>query len=295
MSGVSSPAAPILITDSSCDLPAPLIERLGVELLKLRFTIDGQEYADDLGATMPHAEFYARLRAGAAPATAAVPLAEYVEAFTRCAEAGRPALLLGLTAALSSSHEAALTAARMVNEQHPGADIRVVDSVAASVALGFLVLEAAERIAQGDDIDALERWVLEARLRVNGYFALETLEHLRRGGRIPDVIAYAGAMLDLRPVLRIDPRGALMPAAQGRGRRKSIKALVDIAEQRVIDPASNRVVIAHGDAPKDAEMLRELLLERVPFKDVLVTELGPVIATHVGPGMLAVVFYGKVR
>jgi DegV family protein with EDD domain len=294
MNGVSS-ATPVLITDSSCDLPAPVFEQLGVELLELRFTIDGQEYADDLGTTMPHAEFYARLRAGATPTTAAVPLAEYVEAFTRCAEAGRPALLLGLTAALSSSHEAALTAARMVNEEYSGADIRVVDSVAASAALGFLVLEAAERIAEGYDIDALERWALEARLRVNGYFALETLEHLRRGGRIPDVVAYAGAMLDLRPVLRIDPHGALMPAGQGRGRRKSIKALVDIVEQRVVDSGSQRVVIAHGDALEDAETLQELLLARVPFKDVLVTELGPVIATHVGPGMLAVVCCGKTR
>jgi DegV family protein with EDD domain len=266
-----------------------------VELVALRFTIDGQEYADDLGVTVPHAEFYRRMRGGAHPTTAAVPLADYLDVFTRCAATGRPALLLGLAERLSSSHEAALTAARMVNTGRPGADIRVVDTMNASAALGYLVLEAADRIAEGYDIDELERWAFESRRRVNGYFTVDTLEHLRRGGRIPDIVAYAGTMLDVRPVLRIDGKGALVLTGQARGRRKSMKVLVDVAEQRALDPGSHRVIIAHGHAEEDAETLRELLLARVPFKEVIVTELGPVIAAHAGPGMLAVAMHGTTR
>jgi DegV family protein with EDD domain len=264
-------------------------------MVSLRFTIDGTEYADDLGMTMSHAEFYRRMRAGAMPTTAAVPLADYLDVFTRCAEAGRPAMLLGLAANLSSSHEAAITAARMVNAEHPGADIRVVETVNASASLGYFVLEAADRLAEGYDIDGLERWVLENRLRVNGYFTLDTLEHLRRGGRIPNIVAYAGTMLDVRPLLRIDAKGALVLAGQSRGRRKSIKALVNVAAQRVTDPGAHRVIVAHGDAPGDAETLRDMLMERVQFKELLVCELGPVMAAHAGPGMLAVVFYGQAR
>jgi len=173
----------------SCALPGPVVADLGVEVVNLRFHMDGQEFTDDLGASMSHSEFYARVRAGSDPTTAAVPIAEYLETFTRCAETGRPALLLGLAGALSSTYEAALTAAEMVADSHPGSDIRVVDSACASAALGLLVMEAARLVETGIGIDALEDWALSARERVNGYFTLETLEHLRRGGRIPDVVA----------------------------------------------------------------------------------------------------------
>jgi DegV family protein with EDD domain len=291
----SAPPTPVLITDSSCDLPAGLVADLGLKLVSLRFTIDGHEYVDDLGVTMSHAEFYRRMRAGAHPTTAAVPLSDYLDVFTQCAEDGRAALLLGLAEHLSSSHEAALTAASMVNAEHPGADIRVVDTVNASASLGFLVIEAAERVAEGYDIDAIERWAVDSRLRVNGYFTLDTLEHLRRGGRIPNIVAAAGTMLDVRPMLRIDGKGALVLAGQSRGRKKSIKALVDIAEQRAVSPASHRILVAHGDAAEDAETLRRLLRERMSFKDIMTTELGPVMAAHAGPGMLAVVFWAAGR
>lgn len=287
--------APILITDSSCDLPSALVAELGLEVVNLRFTIDGDEFTDDFGATMSHAEFYGRMRRGSDPTTAAVPLADYLETFTRCAESGRPALLIGLAGTLSSTYEAALTAAAMVADSHPDSDIRVVESINASAALGLLVLEAARLAGAGAGIDELEDWVLEARTRVNGYFTLETLEHLRRGGRISGLVAHAGTMLDVRPVLRIDGRGALVLAGQSRGRRRSMRSLVDAIEQRVVAAEGQTAVIAHGDAAEDAELLRELLVARVPFADTLVTELGPVMAAHAGPGMLAIACFGKER
>lgn len=286
---------PVLVTDSECDLPAGLFAGLGAEVVYLHFLLDGAEYPDDFGQSMAHAEFYRRLRAGAQPTSTAVPLADYLDVFTRCAEAGRPALLLGLSSKLSSSYEASLTAAKMVMDSHPGADIRVVDSLCASAALGFLVWHAAGQIRGGATIDELETWALDARHRVNGYFTVETLEYLRRGGRIPDVVAFAGMALDLRPILRLDPAGGLVFVSPARGRRKSIRAMVDIAVQRATDAASSVVFIAHGDAPEDAEEIRRQLLEHLPFREVVICELGPVIATHSGPGMLAVVFWGPER
>lgn len=286
---------PVLITDSSCDLPSALVAEVGLEVVHLRFTLDGEQFTDDFGATMPPAEFYARLRAGSFPTTTAVPVADYLEVFTRCAESRRSALLLGLTGTLSSTHEAALVAAAMVAASHPGSDIRVVDSFSASAALGLLVLEAARLIEAGTGIDELERWALEARTRVNGYFVLETLEFLRHGGRIPDLVAYAGAKLDVRPVLRLDGRGAIVLAGQARGRHKSMKALVDAIERRVVEPERQTALIAHGDAVADAEALQRMLRERVPFADTRITGLGPVMAAHAGPGMLAIACFGQPR
>lgn len=286
---------PQLITDSSCDLPPALVTQLGVEVLHLGFSIGDTRHVDDLGASMPYGEFYDLMRADAAPTTSAIPLGDYVEAFERAAAAGRPVLLLGLSSALSSTYETALAARDRVIADRPFSDIRVIDSLNASVALGLLVCLAAGRLAAGDDLDALESWVLEARTGVNGYFTLESLEHLRRGGRISDALAFAGTMLDVRPVLRIDARGELVFAGQARGRRKSMRALVDVIEQRVIASEGQTVMVGHGDAPGDAELLAGMVRERVPVADVVLAGIGPVVGSHVGPGMLAVVFMGRDR
>lgn len=284
-----------LMTDSSCDLPAALAGQLGIEVLHLGFTIDGTRHVDDMGATMPYRSFYELMRGDAVPTTSAIPLGDYVEAFERAATAGRPVLFLGLSSALSSTYETALAARDMVLAGSPRADIRVVDSLNASVALGLLVLLAARRLAAGADIDALEGWALEARTGVNGYFTLESLEHLRRGGRISDALAFAGTMLDVRPVLRIDAHGELVFAGQARGRRRSMRALVDVLEQRVIASEGQTMLVGHGDAADDAALLVAMVRERVPVADIVLAEIGPVVGSHVGPGMLAVVFVGRER
>lgn len=286
---------PLIITDSSSDLTPGMVERLGVRMLSLRFDIGDEHHVDDLGVTMPHERFYALMREGATPTTAAVPLGEYVAAFEAAADEGRPAVLLGLSSALSSTYETALTARDMVSATHPKADIRVIDSLNASVALGYLVSEAVALVESGAGIDRLTEWALSARVGTNGYFTLESLEHLRRGGRISDAVAFAGAMLDVRPVLRIDREGQLVFAGQARGRRKSMRSLVDVAAQRVNTSPHGTVFIGHGDALEDAMALRGQLLERVPFAEVVVCGIGPVIGSHVGPGMLAVAFTGAAR
>lgn len=288
-------SAPLVITDSSCDLPAELLDELGVQVLHLGFSIDDVLHVDDLGASMSHADFYDLMRGDARPTTSAIPVGDYVRAFEAAAAAGRPVLLIGLSSALSSTYEAALTARDMVRAADPGADIRVVDSLNASVALGLLVYLAAGQVASGADIDELERWALEVRTAVNGYFTLESLEHLRRGGRISDVAAFAGTMLDVRPVLRIDGKGQLVFAGQARGRRRSMKALVDVFDSRLFSEADQTIFVAHGDSPSDAALLEALVREKAPMADIVLAEIGPVIGSHVGPGMLAIVFVGADR
>jgi DegV family protein with EDD domain len=289
-----APKTPMLVTDSCCDLPRELLADLGVTVLDYPVVLDGIEQGDGDGAGLSHAEFYTKVRGGAAPSTAAIPIPCYVDAFRAGAQQGRPVVLVGLSAALSGTFERALMARDTVLEEFPGADIRVVESLNASIALGVLVIEAAGRVAGGADAEALLEWLTPARTRVNGYFTLETLEHLRRGGRISDVAAVAGTVLDIKPVLRIDEHGALVISEKIRGRRKSMKALVDVTERRFTD-GSPLLVVAHGDSPEDAAMFVEMLTERLGSAPTLVTEVGPVIGSHVGPGMLAVAFLGTER
>jgi DegV family protein with EDD domain len=282
-----------LVTDSCCDLPRELLAGLGVTVLEYPVVLDGVEQASVDGMPMLHAEFYAKVRAGAAPSTAAIPIHVYADAFRTAAEAGRPVVLVGLSSALSGSYEGALTARDMVLDEYPGADVRVIESLNASIALGALVIASARRLADGASIDELEAWLLPARTRMNGYFTLDTLEHLRRGGRISDVAAMAGTMLDIKPVLRIDESGALVIAERIRGRRKSMKALVDVTGRRYV--GGEIMLVAHGDALDDAALLAEMLTARLGVAPTLVTEVGPVIGSHVGPGMLAVAFFGIER
>jgi DegV family protein with EDD domain len=284
---------PLLITDSCCDLSTDLLAGRCITVLDYPVILDGVEQLDASGRPVSHALFYERVRAGAAPSTAAIPIPSYAEAFRAGVSQGRPVVLLGLSSALSGTFERALMARDIVLAEHPGADIRVIESLNASVALGLLVLETADRIDAGASIDELASWLDAARTTVNAYFTLETLEHLRRGGRISDMAAMAGAMLDIKPVLRIDETGALVISEKLRGRRKSMAMLVDILARRV--DGGRRILVGHGDSPEDAERLAGMVRERAGDADVIVTEVGPVIGSHVGPGMLAVAFLGAER
>jgi DegV family protein with EDD domain len=290
----SQPTTPMLVTDSCCDLPRDLLDSLGITVLDYPVILDGEEHTSHDGSPLAAADFYARVREGSLPSTAAIPIPRYVEAFRAGACEGRPVILLGLSASLSGTFDRALTARDMVLGEYPDADIRVVESLNASIALGLLLVAAADRITAGADAEALLSWLGPARSTVNGYFTLDTLEHLRRGGRISDVAAAAGTMLDIKPVLRIDATGALVISDKLRGRRKSMTTLADTLARR-IDGGSRRVIVGHGDAPEDAARMVELVRERMADADVLLTEVGPVIGSHVGPGMLAVAFFGSGR
>ena len=149
-------------------------------------------------------------------------------------------------------------------------------------------------IDNGATADEIEAWADANRMRVNGYFTLDNLESLKRGGRISDAAAAAGAMLDIKPILLLDRQGKLTLKRSVRGRKKSLSALVDIMVERVAQPVGT-VIIGHASAPEDAEKVRAMVVERFAPADVRMLEIGPVIGAHVGPGMVAVSFWGDER
>lgn len=284
-----------LITDSCCDLPREIVDRYGIEVLPFSFTIDGVEHLDELGDSLSHAAFYAAMRTGSEPTTAQVPMTSYVEAFRRVARAGTPAVLLSFTAALSGTFDSSLLARDTVLAEYPDAEIHIVDTFSASTAQALLVLEAGRLHAEGATAEEIVTWALVSRQCINGYFTLETLEHLRRGGRISDIAAAAGAMLDVRPVLKLSREGALVIDKAVRGRKKSMRAVADIFALRARGSENRTVVVAHGDVADDALALGAMLRERADIGEIVTIDVGPVIGTHTGPGMLAVVFWGQER
>ena len=283
-----------VIIDSCCDLPPAVIDVPGVELLKFPFMLDGQEHFDDLFVGMTARDFYNRMRKGAEVSTAQIPYPVLADAFTRAVESGVPTVYLGFTSGLSGSFGTAELIHEQLMAEHPDAELYLVDTHLASIAEGLLVYEALRQRARGLTARELADWAREARFYVNELFTLDSLEWLRKGGRIPASVAFAGGMLDVKPMLEISVDGELALTSVARGRKKGIRQLAEFYRRNAVEiGCGSSIVIGSADCPKDVERLKDELVKVDDTALFLETSIGPVIGSHVGPGMLAVAFMGK--
>ncbi len=285
-----------LILDSCCDLPFELIDRPGVELIEFPYVMSDGEHLDDLCRTTSAHEFYQAMRDGEEPTTAQIAFAVFQETFGRAIESGVPTVYLSFSSGLSGSFDTACLVRDQLLAEHPDAELYVVDTLQASVAEGFLVYEALRQHDRGLTARELAEWASEARFFVDAEFMVEDLEALRRGGRIPASVAYAGSKLDVKPLLTIATDGKLSLAGVARGRKKGLKQLAEYYfKRRAADDSGRFAIVAHADCPKDAERLKELVSKEDGSVLFLDCNIGPVIGSHVGPGMIAVVFWGPDR
>ena len=285
-----------LILDSCCDLPFEVIDKPGIELLRFPYIMSDGEHLDDLYQTTSAHDFYQAMRDGEEPTTAQVAVPVFQEAFGRAIESGVPTVYLSFTSGLSGSFDVACLVRDQLLAEHPEAELYLVDTLQASVAEGLLVYEAIQQRDKGLTARELAEWASEARFFVDAEFMVEDLESLRRGGRIPGSVAYAGSKLDVKPLLTIATDGKLSLSGVARGRKKGIKQLVEYYQRRVAKEGPGRcVVVAHADCQKDADRLKEMLARLDESILFLECDIGPVIGSHVGPGMIAVVFWGSDR
>ncbi len=282
-----------VIVDSCCDLPASVVDVPGVEVIKFPYLLDGEEHFDDMYTTMTAHDYYESLRKGAQPSTAQIPIAVLLDAFTRAIESGVPTVYLSFTSGLSGSFNTALMLRDELVKEHPEAELYVIDTKLASIAEGLLVYEAIRQRSRGLTAAELVDWVEEARYFVNEQFMVDDLESLKRGGRIPASVAFAGSKLDVKPMLDISLDGRLSLTGVARGRKKGLRQLAEyFRKHRVETGRSTQVVIGSADCPKDVERLKEELYKVDESVLFLETSIGPVIGSHVGPGMIAIAFMG---
>lgn len=283
-----------LIIDSCCDLPHEVIDREGVYLLKYPYTDSSGEHLDDLYQSVSDHDFYEGMRKGEKPQTAQVPIIAFNEAFDWAYEQCKPTVYLSFSSGLTGTFDTAQIILEQARAAHPDLEIYAVDTKLASIAEALLVYEALRQRERGLSAKELADWAEEAHFFIDEEFMVDDLEALRRGGRIPSSVAYAGSKLDVKPLLTIDDEGKLALTGVARGRKKGIKALVDYYEKRKAEDAfGHNITIGHSDCPKDAERLVELLHKADESAIILESRIGPVIGSHVGPGMLAVAFWGK--
>ena len=283
-----------VIIDSCCDLPPEVIDVPGVELLRFPYLIDGEDRIDDMFASISASDFYNRMRKGAEVSTAQIPIMAITEMFERAAESGVPTVYLGFSSGLSGTFETVLMVRDQVAAAHPEAELYAVDTKLASIAEGLLVYEAIRQRARGLTASELVEWANEARYYVNDQFTLDELEWLRRGGRIPSSVAFAGSKLDVKPMLDISIDGRLSLTGVARGRKKGIRQLSEFYRKHAVDLGSGSyIIIGSADCPKDVERLKDALCKVDDTVLFLETSIGPVIGSHVGPGMLAIAFMGQ--
>jgi DegV family protein with EDD domain len=267
-----------IVTDSSSDLEASDAEELGVEVVPLSIRFGTDEYTDRVDLTVE--DFYAKMAASPTlPETAAPSPGAFEAAFRRQAEAGADAVVcVNLSSDLSATMQAAESAAKAMADD---LDVRVVDSRSITAGLGTIVRQAALAAADGADADAVVDRVndLVARTRVMG--TLDTLENVKKGGRIGAAQALLGSLLSIKPLLDLST-GVVEPAGRARTRRKALEWVRDQILQR---PSVEHLVVIHGMAPDLDEML-DLLAPRYPRDEIPVATIGAVIGTHGGPRMI---------
>ncbi len=285
-----------LIIDSCCDLPYEVVHRPDVDLIRFPYVIDDTVHEDDLYQSVSAHEFFEGMRNGSEPSTAQIAMSTLQDAFTRAVESGIPTVYLCFSSGLSGSYDVAELVLGQIKEKHPQAEIYLVDTRLAAIAEGLLVYEAIKQVDKGMSAAELKEWAEEAKFYVNALFMVDDLESLRRGGRIPSSIAYAGAKLDVKPMLTIDAEGKLTLSGVARGRKKGLKQLAEFFQKNAAENGMVRsVAISNADCPKDVERLQEYLSKADEGVLFLESSVGPVIGSHVGPGMIAVVFWGKDR
>ena len=283
-----------LLTDSDAEIPFSWVKEFDLDFLRMPYSMDGQVYDYDLGEKIDVPAFYVELRKGVVPTTImrnAAEIREFFEPYLR----ENDVLYLGFSSMLSSNFQCAMQAAEELRAEYPGRKLILVDTLSISMAQGQIVRRAAELRNEGKDIEEVAAWAEQNKLRSNAYFTVNDLFHLKRGGRLSGATALVGTVLNIKPLLRESGGGQLVQDDKVKTRRKAIAALLDRFLTRAEDIENQEVHLMHGDCLADAELLERMLREKCSPGSVRIHLVGPVIATHTGPGVLGIVFWGKER
>jgi DegV family protein with EDD domain len=275
-----------VVSDSTCYLPDGLAEREGVALVDL-YIVFGSDRTVPESEITDYPAFFEELRsAEQLPTTSQPSVGDFVSVYEPLLAKGDDVVSIHISGGLSGTVESARQAAETLERDGKGGErVRVVDSTTAAGGLGMLVLSAARRAAAGASLEEVEQRVSEARAALKMWFAIDTLEFLKRGGRIGAASAWIGSTLKVKPILTVE--NEMAPVERVRTSSRMFERMVDYAKQRHASEADGWVV-QHINAPEAAERLTERCREVFGREPVFTSEIGPVLSAHTGPGLLGV-------
>ncbi|MBQ3141578.1 MAG: DegV family protein [Clostridia bacterium] len=284
----------IICTDSACDIKPETLQTWGAPFRSLTFRFEGEdtEYSNhDMDITA----FYNKMREGGVAKTAAVNVEAFVNLFEELLKQEKDILYLGFSSGLSTTYNSARLAAEQLRPAFPERKIVVIDTLCASAGEGLVIYLALQHKKNGAFIEETADFVRELLPKLCHWFTVDDLVYLKRGGRISPTAAFVGNMLGIKPVLHVDDEGHLINVSKVRGRKTAVAALADQYGQLALDKANGTVFISHSDCLKDAQELANILKTRHGVEVQVITDVGPVIGAHSGPGTLALFFVGDHR
>ncbi len=286
----------VILTESSSDISLKIAKDNDIQVMPMDFILEGKSYAHYADSReMDVKAFYQKLRDGAVVTTAAENVEDYMTWVKPLLEDGKDVLLVVFSSGLSSTFSTANVALAELREQYPHRKIVAVDSLCASAGEALLAYYAAQNRAKGMSIEENAQWLEDNKLHLAHWFTVDDLMFLKRGGRVSSATALVGTMLSIKPVLHVDNGGHLINVSKARGRKASMKALVDKAAETGVDLSNQVLFISHGDCLDDAQWLAQEVRDRFHPVDVVISDIGPVIGAHSGPGTLALYFMATQR
>ena len=286
----------IVFTDGCSNLPGYVLNRLRIRTLPFTYTINGQQivYSGDIESFDAHAH-YEFLRAGELIQTSLANTQQFMDHFRPVLEEGFDVIYTGMSSGISGTYQASAIAAAELMEAFPGRKVRTVDSLGAGFGPGLLAILAAELRNEGKSVDETADILERKKMDLCEFFTVDDLMFLRRTGRLSTTGALAGTMLNIKPILRGDEQGHIVTYQKCRGRKKAVETLAELYRTRVVDAQNQIVAISHGDCLEEAQVLADKICAIAPPKELIFCPHEPVTGSHVGPGMLAIFFFGEGR
>lgn len=283
----------IITVNSTVDLPKQWLAERNVPVIPLKYTIDDEIYTDMEGLSAK--EFFAKLREGKIATTSQInpeEAREYLEPFVK---EGKDVLHLAFSSGLSGTCNSMRIAAEELEEEYPGAKVYIIDTLCACLGEGLLLYYALKQKAEGKSIDETAKWVEENKLHICHNVTVDDLNHLYRGGRVSKTAAVLGTMMQIKPIIHMDKQGCLQVVGKERGRKKALNKIVDMAAKQIPGWENDLAMITHGDCIEDAEYVAKQVREKLGIQEVLINNIGTVIGSHTGPGVVAVFVMGNER
>lgn len=283
-----------IITDSTTDLSDAYMAAHDVVMLGLTVTLDETTYQTVGLDRLTSDVLLEKMEAGAKPVTSQINVGQFSETFKSVIHSGNDVLYLGFSSGLSGTYQSAEMAKQLVLDEIPSARITTVDTLAAASGEGYLVKEAVKLRDNGASLDEVVVAMQDLIPRLRSWVMADDLYHLARGGRISKTAATVGTLVNIKPIIDVDPEGQLRHVGKIRGKKKALKTLVTNTLTD-FDPAYPHVMVGYSGEPDVAEEVKAELLQSNLITEVTLTPLGPTIATHTGTGTIAIFSIGRTQ
>lgn len=284
---------------STADLTKEHFERRDIHYICFHYELDGVQYSDDLGESMPFAEFYQRMADGAETRTSQINASEFEEFWEPFLQDGKDILHVSLSSGISGVYNSANIAKDVLSEKYPDRKICVVDSIGASSGYGLLVDQLADLRDEGMELEELYAWAEKHKYNVQTWFFSTDLTFYVKGGRVSKASGFVGGLLSICPLLNMDREGHLIPRQKIRTKKKVIDAIVKQMELYAADgfDYSGKCYVSHSACYEDARTVADMIESRYPKLNgkVEIYDVGTTIGSHTGPGTVALFFWGQER